>query len=52
MNRVLTLVFAGAAMLGLASAARATVITSPTQTVTFGEMPTDWDQSGTFCLFE
>lgn len=49
--RVLTL-FAGTAMLGMATAAQAAITTTPTQTVIFGLSPTDWDQSGTFQLFD
>ena len=51
MSRVLSVLLAGTAILGTASAAQAAIVTTPTQTITFGQLPTDWDQSGTFQLF-
>ncbi len=51
MPRVLTVLLAGTVLLGMSNAAQAVVITTPTQTITFGQLSTDWDQSGTFQLF-
>lgn len=52
MPRVFPVLLAGLALLGTASAAQAVVITTPTQTITFAQTPTDWDQSGTIQLFD
>jgi hypothetical protein len=52
MTRLLTALIAGTALASLATAANATIITTPVQTITFNTTNTDWTQSGLINLFD